>query len=90
MKDSVSEKITANEVMNNGRQVHLYYDPTMGEYQTYGYSAYNAEVAVEEIMKNDALGKSESRVCDEAVSALTRFCLLLLLRFRGVSVYLRN
>ena len=40
MKDSVSEKITANEVMNNGRQVHLYYAPTMGEYQAYGYSAY--------------------------------------------------
>ena len=40
MKDSVNEKITVNEVMNNGRQVHLYYDPTMGEYQAYGYSAY--------------------------------------------------
>ena len=38
----MNEKITKNEVENNGRTIHLYYNPEVGFWTAYGFSAFFA------------------------------------------------
>jgi hypothetical protein len=54
MKDRYNEIITMNEVTNNGRQVHLYYEPSKNEFQAYGYSAYIIAHAFPSVMPSYA------------------------------------
>ena len=37
----MNEIITLNEIQNDGRYIHLYYNGLVGLYAAYGYSAYN-------------------------------------------------
>lgn len=45
----MNEKIIANEVNNDGKTIHLYFNPEVGLYVAYGFSAFFSSHIVEVI-----------------------------------------